>query len=87
MPVAGIQEALRTLDHLRDLAGGDDIPLADEDRVLVHAMDLDRYAVRPGSEGPFAADREAGVEEQGAATLDRVCASFCAGSTPKENPA
>ncbi len=65
--VAGVQEELRVLDLLHDLAGGVDVALADEDRVVVHAVDLDRDAVRPGSEGPLAADREAGVEEQGSA--------------------
>lgn len=35
--------------------------------VVVHTVDLDRDAVRPGSEGPLASDRPARVEEQGSA--------------------
>ena len=65
MLIAGVQEQLRLLDLRHDLASGVDVALADEDRVVVHAVDLDRDAIRPGSEGPLAANREAGVEEQG----------------------
>ena len=61
--IPGVQEKLRVLDLLHNLAGGVDVALADEDRVIVHSVDLGRDAVRPGSEGPLAADRQARVEE------------------------
>src|SRR5260221_8130497 len=47
MLVTGVQEKLRVLDVLHDLAGGVDVTLADEDRVVVHAVDLNRDTVRP----------------------------------------
>ena len=65
--VARVEEELRVLDLLDDLAGGLDVTFANEDRVVVRAVDLDRDAVRPWSEGPLAADRDRGIEEQRAA--------------------
>src|SRR4029078_432389 len=67
MLVAGVEEELRAVDLVHELAGGVDAALADEDRVVVHAVDLDRNAVRPGPERPVAADRDRRVEEQGPA--------------------
>src|SRR5438309_5458114 len=62
--IAGVQEELSVLDLLDDLAGGLDVSLAHEDRVVVHSMDLDGNALWPWPEGPLAADRDAGVEEE-----------------------
>jgi hypothetical protein len=67
MLVAGVEEELRVLDLLDDLASSLDVALADEDRVVGHAVDLDGDTVGPGSERPLAADRDTRVEEQRAA--------------------
>ena len=47
--VAGVEEELRVLGCLDQLASRVDVALADEDRVLVHPVDLRRNAVRPRS--------------------------------------
>ena len=62
--IAGIKEKLRVLDLRHNLPGGIDITLAYEDRVVFHPVNLDRHAIWPRSEGPFATDRQAGMEEE-----------------------
>jgi hypothetical protein len=62
--VARVEEQLRVLDVRDDLPRRVDVPLADEDRVVVGAMDLDRNALRPGPERPLAGDRDARVEQE-----------------------
>ena len=64
MLVAWVQEQLRVVDRGDDLARRLDVALADEDRIGVHAVDLDRHSLRPRPERPLPADRDAGVEEQ-----------------------
>jgi hypothetical protein len=65
--VAGIEEEGGVACCRDDLAGGIEIALAGKNRVGVHGVDLHRDALRPGAEGPFARNRDAGIEEQGAA--------------------
>jgi hypothetical protein len=43
-------------------AGGVDVPVADEERVRLHRVHLDRYAICPG--GAELRDRDAGVDQQ-----------------------
>src|SRR5581483_9540557 len=60
-------EKLRVGGLLDNLARGVDVALANEDRVLVHAVDLDGDTLGPRPKCPGAADRQARVEEQRAA--------------------
>src|SRR5438105_10018893 len=62
--VAGVEEQLGVVHLLDDLARRLHVSLADEDRVIVHAVDLDGDAIWPGSEGPLAADGDGRVEEE-----------------------
>src|SRR5271170_731728 len=59
--IAGVQEQLRALGGLDQIAGRVEIALADEELVGVHAVNLDWHAV-----GPWSAElrsRDAGVKQ------------------------
>src|SRR4249920_2024439 len=62
--ITGVEEQLGVVDGRDDLPGRVNVSLPDEDRVRVHAVDLDGDSVGPRTEGPFAGDRDAGVEQQ-----------------------
>ena len=62
MLVAGVDEQLGLVRRRDELAGGVDVALAREVRVLVHAVDLHRHARRPGR--PELRDGQARIEEQ-----------------------
>ena len=66
VPVARVDEQLGELgsDDLDQLAGGVEVAPLPEERVLVHAVDLDRNALRPRAEGPLSGDREAALIEE-----------------------
>ena len=62
MLVAGVEKQLGILGLLDERAGGVDVAVVDEERVRVHRVHLDRYAVGPG--GAELRDRNGGVEQQ-----------------------
>jgi hypothetical protein len=62
--IARVEEEVGGLGRAGELAGGVDVALAGEDRVVLHAVDLHRDARRPGAEE---LGRHACVEEQRAA--------------------
>jgi hypothetical protein len=71
---------LRVAGNLVDnLASSLDIAFASENGVIVNAMDLDWNAFGPWTEGPIAADRETGVEEQGSASPGACLCEFLRG--------
>jgi hypothetical protein len=59
--VAGVEEQLRVGGLVDERAGGVDVALADEDRVGLHGVDLDRHPIGPR---PEVRRGHAGVEEQ-----------------------
>src|SRR5262249_9157420 len=89
MLVTGVDEELGQLwpDCLYQFPRGVDVTFDREERILVHAVDLDWDLVGPRTEGPFAGDRDAGLVEQRAArarpglgeSLRRGCAEREAG--------
>jgi hypothetical protein len=64
MLVARIEEQLSVRHVGDDLPSRIDVAFVDEERIVVGAVDLDRHALRPRPEGPFAADRDARVEQE-----------------------
>jgi predicted DNA-binding transcriptional regulator YafY len=64
--VARVDEQLGQLrpDDLDQLAGGVDVALKPEERVLVGAVDLHRDTLRPRPERPLASDRDARLVQQ-----------------------
>ena len=69
MPVARVDEHLAQLgpDGRDQPAGGVEVALEPEERVLLHAVDLHRDAGRPRPDSPLAGDRQARLVEQRAA--------------------
>jgi len=66
--ITGVEEQLGVVDVGDDLPSRVDVSLPDEDGVRVHAVDLDGDSVGPRAEGPVTGDRNAGVEQQRAAS-------------------
>src|SRR5215469_3147015 len=66
MPVAGVDEQFGELgaDCCDEFASRVDVALQPEERVFVHAMDLDCYAARPRAECPIPSDGDARLVEQ-----------------------
>ena len=61
VPIAGVQEQLRALDRLGELAGGVEIALSEDQLVGVHHVDLE-----PDAMGPRAAElgeRDGGLDQ------------------------
>jgi hypothetical protein len=89
VPVARVDEQLGELgpDRLDQLAGGIEVAPLPEERVLVHAVDLHRDAVRPRSEGPLSGDREAALVEERSARARSGLGEPLRFPTPKEKPA
>ena len=85
MPVAGVDEELRALDCLVELARGVEVSL-ERPLVLLHDVDLHRDGPRghgpPNSSGGMQLWNSKAPFAPGL-----VCASICAGIAPSENPA
>ena len=55
--ITGVEEQLGVVDGCDDLPGRVNVALPDEDRVRVHAVDLDGDSVGPRAEGPVAGEK------------------------------
>ncbi len=85
MLITGVEEQFRVRGRLDEGTGGIDVALADEDRIGIHAVDCTGT-----SAGHVDPNSDVGTHEYNSnapRAPARVCASFCAGSTPREKPA
>ena len=80
--IAGIQEQLRALDCLHDLAGGGEVFV--DPLVVLHHVDLERDALRPRAAELLG--REGGAEQQGSLRARPRLGQHLRGHHPEREP-